>query len=162
MTPLTEKKISEYISINGESALLELISKTTDNKNKFELTIIANAGVHPLQDCHKRGEIFIASTGNINFTTSNDATSEIKEILIKVAKKLQSKPWQKVYIAPFGPAILSMCIKSLVYRILNQETIDILHAGDGRHFDIAIDIRNIAVTAGTMDSIKETQDPSQD
>jgi len=140
-------KLEEFIARNGESALLNLISGTPPNIEPRTLTIIANGGVHPLQDIHKRGEVFFASMGSINFENVETAENEIKAILASVAIKLKSESWNKIYIVPFGPAILSMQIKSLVYKVLNQETVDVLHAGSGIHFDISIDTRKIAISA---------------
>ncbi|NEN90215.1 MAG: hypothetical protein F6K48_15375 [Okeania sp. SIO3H1] len=70
--------------------------------------------------------------------------TEFNQILIKVAQKLKSKPWKKVYLVPFGPAVLSMQIKLLVYRILYIETIDFLYAGHGVYYDLDINLRVIA------------------
>ena len=139
-----DKAIKEYISKFGEDSLFELINKKEQEIEGLELTIIANAGIHPLQSCHQRGEIYIASRGNIDFSSHEAAHNEIIKILILVAEKLKSKPWRKVYLVPFGPAVISMCIKSLVYKILNQETVDVLHVGNGVHYDIYFELRNIA------------------
>ncbi|SPC18496.1 hypothetical protein CT19431_MP30421 [Cupriavidus taiwanensis] len=35
----------------------------------------------------------------------------------------------------------------LVYRVLSQETVDILHIGEGVHVDIEIDTRQISLEA---------------
>lgn len=144
-------KLKEFIARNGESALLSLITRTPSDIEPKTLTIIANGGVHPLQDIHKRGEVFFASMGSINFESIETAENELKAILAKVALKLKSESWSKIYIVPFGPAILSMQIKSLVYKVLNQETVDVLHAGSGIHFDISIDTRSIAISAKDED-----------
>lgn len=140
-------KIDEYLSRNGESALLDLLSAQPEEPEPRILTIIANGGVHPLQELHKRGEIFIASVGNMDFSNRESSENELRQALVNVAVKLKSEAWSKVYVVPFGPSVLSMLIKSLVYKILNQETIDVLHAGSGVHFDISIDTRAIALLA---------------
>ena len=43
-------------------------------------------------------------------------------------------------------ARLSLQIKSLVYKVLDIETIDVLHVGNGKHVDIDIDPRKIAIS----------------
>ena len=73
--------------------------------------------------------------------------NEIKEILINVARKLKSASWKQIYLVPFGPAVLSMNIKMLVYKILYVETIDILHLGNGVHVDIDINTRDISISS---------------
>lgn len=112
------------------------------------LTIVANAGVHPVQAIHQRGAVYVASVGNLDFSSPEMTHASIKAVLIAAAKKLQERPWKKVYIAPFGPAILSMLLKGLVFKILYIETIDILHAGSGIHYDVSFDLRSIAIEAG--------------
>ncbi|MHC5743562.1 MAG: hypothetical protein ACYTXT_16885 [Nostoc sp.] len=113
-------------------------------KEEDVLTIIVNEGIHPNSPVHERGEIYIASRGNIDFSSQEIVEKEFKEILLSIAKKLKSKPWKKVYLVPFGPAVLSMQIKLLVYRILYIETIDFLYAGHGKYYDLDIDLRTIA------------------
>ena len=145
MKKTIESAVLAYIQKFNEESLLELLrDKTSQN---HVLTIIANSGVHPYDTLHQRGEVFIASYGNLNFQSEESARKEIENILIKVAKKLKECRWNKVYLVPFGPAPLSLQIKSLVYKILDVETIDVLHAGDGKHYDIELDPRTIAISA---------------
>jgi len=146
MTDATSKIILEYISTHGEEVLLEKLNQSSLESTKI-LTIICNQGVHPLNDLHKRGEVFYASQGNLDFSDEVQAINAITQVLKKVAKKLKSHSWEKVYLVPFGPAVLSMQIKNLVYRVLHIDTIDILHIGNGIHVDIEIDSRDIAVEA---------------
>lgn len=145
MRPETEMLVEEFIEIHGESALVDRIRP--DVNSGEILTIISNGGVHPYHDLHKRGDIFIASEGNIDFSTENSAIRGIEEILVRVSRKLKEKRWRKVYLVPFGPAPLSLQIKSLVHKILDIETIDVLHIGNGRHIDLNLDPRKIAIKA---------------
>lgn len=137
--------VDSYIAEHGQDSLISKLR--VNDYAKSELTIIANEGVHPYHPLHQRGEIFIASRGNLDFSTKNSITSEIETILVKVSKKLKEKRWSKVYLVPFGPAPLSLQIKSLVYKVLNIETIDVLHIGSGEHLDIEIDPRKIAISS---------------
>lgn len=138
--------IARYIDTHGEEALILKLSPEHDDKKV--LTIIANADVHPYHELHKRGDVFVASHGNLNFSSAESSSAAIGEVLTKVARKLKEKRWNKVYLVPFGPSVLSLQIKSLVYKVLNIETVDVLHAGDGVHFDIELDPRKIAIDAG--------------
>lgn len=144
MTEETSQCIQNYIERYGEQELLSKLN-TTYNQQENILTIISNQGVHPLGELHKRGEIFYASKGDLDFSTELKATEEIKKILEVVANKLKSNSWERVYLVPFGPAALSMQIKSLVYRILHIDTVDVLHIGNGIHVDIEINPRKIAL-----------------
>lgn len=138
------KAIDEYIRRHGEDKLVELL---TPQDSEHVLTIVANAGVHPYHALHKRGEIFVASEGTLDFSSKESAVIEIEKTLLRVAKKLKEKRWSRVFLVPFGPAPLSLQIKSVVHKILDIETIDVLHVGEGVHVDICINPRAIAARA---------------
>ena len=143
MTENTHKFILDYIEKYGEEKLVNKLNYKSDS-NKV-LTIISNQGVHPLGELHKRGDIFYASIGDLDFSSEIKATKAMEEILQNTVIKLKSNSWEKVYLVPFGPAVLSMQIKSLVYRVLHIDTIDVLHIGNGLHVDIDINPREIAL-----------------
>lgn len=142
-----EDIVESYLKSFGSEALIEKLSYKGSDMSV--LTIIANAGVHPYHQLHKRGEVFIASRGNLDFSSEESAVNEISLVLDRVAGKLKERRWEKVYLVPFGPAPLSLQIKSLVHKVLDIETIDVLHAGEGKHFDIKLDPRKIALNAAS-------------
>ena len=133
--------VETYIREHGESQLLEVLATKRDDD---VLTIVANAGVHPYHALHKRGVVFEASEGTLDFSSSAAAITSIEAVLLRTAKKLKEKRWRRVYLVPFGPAPLSLQIKSLVHKILDVETIDVLHLGNGAHVDIDFNPRSIA------------------
>ncbi|MBP0016383.1 MAG: hypothetical protein J7647_02360 [Cyanobacteria bacterium SBLK] len=140
-----ENLIEDCLDKLGDEEFKKGISKLlTTNDEKDVLTIIANEGIHPSSPAHNHGEIYVASRGNIDFSSQEIVREELNKILVGVAKKLKSKPWKKVYLVPFGPAVLSMQIKLLVYRILYIETVDFLYAGHGTYYDLNINLRVIA------------------
>lgn len=143
--------VEGFIQKNGKQQLLTLLNAPSSNFDVEVLTIICNTGLHPLQSLHKRGEVFSASTGSLDFSTEEASVGTLTYILERVAEKLRQRSWKIVCIVPFGLAVLSMHIKALVYRVLNIDTIEVLHAGGGAHFDIQIDIRNVAL-AGRSNS----------
>lgn len=143
MTKCTHEFILKYIEKYGEKELISKLNYQINSDNI--LTIIANQGVHPLGDLHKRGDVFYASKGDLDFSSEIKATNAMEKVLRNVANKLKSDSWEKVYLVPFGPAVLSMQIKSLVYRVLHIDTIDVLHIGNGLHVDIDINPREIAL-----------------
>jgi hypothetical protein len=145
MNKALEDAIEDYVGRYGEKSLLRKLCTTRDETSV--LTIIANAGVHPYHELHMRGDIFVASQGNLDFSSAEASADQIRQVLTKVAIKLKEKRWNKVYLVPFGPAPLSLQIKSLVHKVLDIETIDVLHAGGGVHFDIELDPRKIAIDA---------------
>ncbi|WP_205342192.1 hypothetical protein [Denitrificimonas caeni] len=140
----SSKVVERFITKHGEDALIELLSPQGEENI---LTIISNAGIHPYHELHKRGEVFFASEGSFDFTSGESALAEIDKVLVRVAKKLKEKRWTRVYLVPFGPAPLSLQIKSVVHKILDIETVDVLHIGNGAHVDISINPRSIALRA---------------
>jgi hypothetical protein len=122
------KLVEDFIRNHGESNLINVLSPGGGDN---VLTIVSNAGVHPYHALHKRGEVYVASEGSLDFSSKESAVAEIESVLLRVAKKLKEKRWNRVYLVPFGPAPLSLQIKSLVNKILDIETIDVLHIGNG-------------------------------
>jgi hypothetical protein len=138
---LLNKCIEECGSALVESRLHALLEEHSGNV----LTIVSNKGLHPLRSAHTRGETFIASEGFLDYSSQEAATEAIEAVLERLGVKLKSKPWAKIYLVPFGPSVLAMHIKLFVYRVLHQETIDVLHAGDEKYYDIDIKQRAILV-----------------
>ena len=147
------KILEDAVDVYGEEAVKTLLINSLSNlKNENSvLTIVVNAGIHPLPENLLRGDVFIASHGNLDFSSKLSIESEFRNILKNVSVKLQSNNWNLVYIVPFGPAVLSMLIKNLVYKVLYINSIDVIHAGSGVHFDIEIEPREMAIEANTTD-----------
>lgn len=136
--------VQRCITKMGINRFHQEISNILDKyEEKDVLTIITNEGIHPRAPVHNRGDIYIASSGNIDFSSRKVVEAEFQEILKRVSRKLKSKPWKKVYLVPFGPAVLSMNIKLMVYRILHIETVDFLYVGHGEYYDLDIALRKI-------------------
>jgi len=108
------------------------------------LTIVVNEGIHVLGAEHRRGEVFAASRGSLDFSSTRSVTSEYRKALAKTTRKLKERPWRRIYVVPFGPTTLAMQIKLLVYRITGIESIDVAHVGGNRRVDIGINLRQIA------------------
>ncbi len=140
-----EELVAKIIDIHGiDNLRVELKNLLGLSDEENTLTIIANSGIHPTEILHSRGTVYIASKGSLDFSSKESSTVEIEIILDRVAKVLKSKKWKKVILVPFGSAVISMNIKMLVYKILYINTIDVLHAGNGIHYDININHRKIA------------------
>jgi hypothetical protein len=146
----TREAVQRFIDFFGEEKLYSLTSDYIKSYSSSTLTIIANKGVHNLVPEHIRGEVFFASEGMLDFSNAQSAENEIRAILQKVSRKLSEKSWSKIFLVPFGPAILTANIKLLVYRIHHIETIDVLHAGTNSYFDIHISQRAL-ITQSNLD-----------
>lgn len=69
---------------------------------------------------------------------------ELKTILGRLAVKLRSGRWKRVYLIPTGHPVLSLQIKTMVYRLLRLNTIDLYYKA-GTYFEIDLDQRAIAL-----------------
>jgi hypothetical protein len=108
------------------------------------LTVIANAGVHRIPTRYLRGEVFEASHGDLDLRTQEAATKSIATILVGLSGKLREKEWSEIYLVPTGHPVVTAQIKTMIYRILRKNTVDLLYVG-GRYFDIDIDQRKLAI-----------------
>ena len=138
---LREKGVSATVN-----SLLRLLNESDDD---LVLTIIANAGVHEIPESYLRGDIFEASRGNWDVSSQPALEEELSRILVRLAKKLRSASWKKVYLVPTGHPILSIQIKTMVYRVLRLNTID-LYYKSGIYFEVDIDQRAIAIESGAQ------------
>jgi hypothetical protein len=111
------------------------------------LTIVANVGVHEIPKAYLRGEVYEASRGDWDASTEEALLLELKAILSRLANKLRSNRWKRVYLIPTGHPVLSLQIKAMVYRLLRFNTIDLYHKA-GTYFEINLDQRAIALDAG--------------
>lgn len=125
----------------AERILRALESLIVDSRTNV-LTIIANAGRHNIPQEYLRGDIFLASSGNLDLSSRSSAENAIFEILSNLNRKLLEHSWSKIYLIPTGHPILSLQIKTTVYRVTRLNTIDLFYL-DGKYFDLAIDLRNI-------------------
>ncbi|WP_163783782.1 hypothetical protein [Myxococcus vastator] len=116
---------------------------TSAGDRSHTLTIISNVGIHPLPSEILQGEVFLASEGNLDFSSMNVIASQYADILTRLSQKLKSQEWTNIYILPFGHCTLSMQIKLLVYRVTRIEAKEIFHLGGGKYDILAIDQRPI-------------------
>jgi len=126
----------------GRDALEDEI-KSVDTRMTSELTIIANGGLHPVPSDYIFGELYVASEGNLDFSDINSVNREIDLILFRLRKVLKAHRWSKIYLIPFGHAIISMNIKMAVYRTLRIETADIFYFGEVKYGVLERDTRQI-------------------
>lgn len=106
-----------------------------------ELTIVSNVGVHPLPLEFIKGDLYPASSGSLDFSSAETVNAEIDRIIKNLVEKLKERRWKKIYLLPFGHAVISMNIKMAVFRILRIETIDIFYFGGGEYALIERDTR---------------------
>lgn len=142
MKPSDTEVLCRLLKSYGPVELTEQIARRSEALSN-ELTIVANAGLHPLPKEWIFGDLFVASEGNLNFSDANSVKSEIKIILEKLNLKLKEKRWNKIYLIPFGHSVISMNIKIAIYRALRIETTDLFYFGDGRYDVIDVDTRSI-------------------
>lgn len=105
------------------------------------LTIIANEGIHPIPSEFVFGDLHIASTGTLDFSTVESVNRELDIIVLDLKNKLMEDRWEKVYLLPFGHSVVCMNIKMTVFRVLRIETTDIFYFGAGKYGLIERDTR---------------------
>ena len=140
-------KLDDLVDQIGVDRAYKILERYKDRhlvENEHVLTIISNMGVHHIPENILVGEVFVASEGNLDFSTPKSIRKEIDRILGRISTKLKSKKWKHVYIVPFGPCIISMQIKLLVYRVTRIESVDLFYVG-GEYVELAIDQREIIV-----------------
>jgi hypothetical protein len=137
--------LQELLERLGEKRALEILLDAEAHSSAEMLTIIANDGVHHLPDAMKRGLIYIASRGNLDFSTISSVQTEYSQILSDLAHLLKQRSWRRIYLVPFGPSTLSMQIKLLVYRVTRIETTDVFYDGKGSYSDLSIAQRDLII-----------------
>jgi hypothetical protein len=140
------KLVDEAIEVKGAEEVVAALDKILNVSEAPVLTIIANAGVHEIPKAYLRGEVYEASRGDWNASTETALLLELTAILSRLADKLRSGPWKRVYLIPTGHPILSLQIKTMVYRILRFNTVDLYHKA-GIYFEVNLDQRAIALNA---------------
>lgn len=147
---LLKMAVESALSELGEKRLVEELARLTGNAAGGEvdtLTIIVNKGVHHLPQEFMRGEIYFASEGSLDFSSSESVKKEMVLALSRLASKLKSRAWEKIYLVPFGPTNLSMLIKLLVYRVTHVETVDLFYTGSGSYCELHIPLRDVVIDA---------------
>ena len=150
---MNNEKLSAHIDDLIEEFGLENVegeinkAKNSNKDTNRILTIICNEGVHHLPDEYKRGTLFVASKGSLDFSSRATVVREYTVILEKTIQKLMERPWETIYIIPFGPPTLSMLIKLIVYRITGIDSTDVMHIGKNKRVDLHFDVRTL-ITGG--------------
>jgi hypothetical protein len=138
------ERLTKLVKLLGEERAVQALEKATSStKIRSELTIVANAGVHHLPDEILRGRVYVASEGNLNFSSIETVHSEYEHVLRNLATVLKSQKWRRIYLIPFGPTTLSLQIKIVVYRVTALETIDWFYDGRGEYFELTFPQRQI-------------------
>jgi hypothetical protein len=141
-------ELDELVRQYGTEATIALIKREMARQaSGSALTIIANEGTHHLPDAFKRGEIYVATKGNLDFSSVDKVKLQYERVLSDLSQKLKSKNWHSVYLVPFGHSTLCMQIKLLVYRITRIETIDLFYDGKGNYADLSIEQRGLIVAS---------------
>lgn len=136
--------IQEIIKRRGASFVQRSLSQPVEAE---DLTIISNGGLHPLPSDYIFGDLYVASEGSLDFSSTESVNREIDSVLGRLQAKLLSRKWGRVYLVPFGHAIISMNIKMAVYRTLRIETTDLFYFGNGEYGVLERDTRKVLIAA---------------
>lgn len=138
------KALDQLVGKYGsENVLRKALSYQQEEVSDSILTIVCNLGPHPLPHEIVRGELFIASEGNLDFSSHIEVEKSITNVLEGVIKKVSSKQWTSIYLVPFGHVTLAMQIKALCHRILGIETIDWFYLSTVGYFPLKLSTREL-------------------
>jgi hypothetical protein len=144
-------RINELIAILGFQKACDILEAAIDDSSKNTLTIVSNCGVHHLPEELKRGEMYYASNGTMDFSSLTSVKAIYTSILSDLSRILKQKKWDKIYLVPFGHSTLSMQIKLLVFRITRIETTDLFYDGSGKYYDLDIELRPLITESKTSE-----------
>lgn len=139
-------ELDSLIMQYGTEATIALIKREMSSRaSGSTLTIIANEGTHHLPDAYTRGEVYVATKGNLDFSSVDRVKAQYEKVIIDLSQKLKSRTWHQIYLIPFGHTTLCMQIKLLVYRVTRIETVDLFYDGRGNYSDLSIEQRDLIV-----------------
>jgi hypothetical protein len=136
--------VIEILQRRGREFIQSAIAESEDT-HAGALTIVCNAGIHPIPSDFVFGELYIASKGNLDFSSIETINAAYDQIIIRLHEKLMEKRWKEIYVFPFGHSTLAMNIKLAVYRTLRIETVDIFYFGNGEYGLLKRDTRKLLV-----------------
>jgi hypothetical protein len=142
MSDEDEETIESLISKRGRAFVENILARHHGAKEEV-LTIVCNEGLHPIPDEYIQGEVYIASKGNLDFSSAETIHKELDSIAVALKMKLHQKKWSKIILVPFGHSVICMNIKMIVYRVLRIETIDLFHCGAGKYAEIQRETRSV-------------------
>jgi hypothetical protein len=146
LPPMPNAELDSLVMQYGTDAAIELLKREMSRRaSESILTIVANEGAHHLPEAYKRGEVYVATRGNLDFSSVEKVRSQYEKVIVDLARKLKSKTWHRVYLIPFGHSTLCMQIKLLVYRVTRIETVDLFYDGRGNYADLSIEQRSLIV-----------------
>src|SRR2546426_12578357 len=105
--------LEQCIDVKGRDVVADTLSALLRSGDATEatLTIIANAGVHPIPDAYLRGDVYSASYGNWNVSSQGAVEAEFKRILGELGRKLTERQWKRIYLILTGHPALAIQIK---------------------------------------------------
>ena len=134
---LLDQAVTERGVLRVQQTLQSLI---VDSRNNI-LTILANEGRHSVPQRYLRGEIFVASRGDIDLSSPSKAKATFIKIIQRLNRKLLEKTWAKIYLIPTGHPTLSLQLKIAVHSATRLNTTDVFYL-NGRYFYIEFDARD--------------------
>lgn len=134
--------LSSLIAQYGGEIVSNTLFRLRSSDEHGSMTVICNAGLHPLPDALVRGEVIEVTRGNLDFANEDILRCEIVAAVQRLIAIVHDRRPTKIYLIPWGPAALSCIIKHAIYRTIGIETIDVLFMGKGRYIDIESPMRN--------------------
>ncbi len=141
-----EELIENFLSIQGEDRLVEVLERELENKLRSDtLTIIADDTMHHIPVELVTGEKFVFSSGNFELEKAA-IEAHLAQAIRRLVTVLQSRSWARVRLIFSGHCILAATIKLAVYRITHRETEDVLYFGQRGYITTEIHFRELVST----------------
>ncbi len=134
--------VEALLKQEGSAKTKKLLKSFIEDSTEHVLTIIANQSSHKVPEKYLRGEVYVASKGNLDFSRKLVVERQYKQLLHALSAKLAERNWKRIYLIPTGHVTLSLQIKMAVYRVTRLSTIDLFYS-EGRFFDISIEQRRL-------------------
>lgn len=85
------KRLSELVRLLGYEKSCEVLSSHISRSSISIMTIVCNEGIHPIPIEFVKGEVYIASSGSLDFSSSESVAVQYEAILSRLSKKLKEK-----------------------------------------------------------------------
>jgi len=136
-------RLEKLINKIGKEEAFELLEKHVKSNEQNILTIVTNLGPHKLPDHLIVGDLYIASEGDFDLNNQKTIEASFSSVLSNLSKKLKEKDWHEIHVIPFGPSVLNMMIKLVIFRVTYSDTFDYVYSGNGQYRRIKINSRKI-------------------
>ena len=105
------------------------------------LVIVCNAGLHPLPTLPVGADVFIATSGQIDLSSTQSVNDILDDVSVRLGSFISKKTYSDIYLVPFGHAAISSAINLMTFRFSGRTPKMYFHVGAGEYFVLDWDLR---------------------